>query len=160
MLIKLMSGRKLSKRREAGVAAIELAIILPVMITLIAFPLFFARVFMSYSVAQKAAHNSAIYLAKLPLIEMHDAAKSSAATALTQDLIDSTIDELNPGSQGSVVSQIQCDEGPCGSGVPATITVLVRVRLYDELFSYFTGPVVGDSGMHMKARVTMPYIGG
>ena len=148
-----------SKKREAGTAAIEFAIVLPLMVILLAFPFFFARVFMSYSVAQKAAHNSASYLARLPLVEMQDVAKSAAATALTQDIVDATIAELQPGSQGVIVSQVDCDGGPCGSGVPNTITVYVRVRMYDEFFNYFTGPIVVDDGVHLKAKVTMPYIG-
>ena len=145
--------------RAAGLAAVEFAIILPLMVALIAFPLFFGRVFLSYSVAQKAAHNSASYLAKLPLVEMHDVSKSMAATTLSQDIINSTVAELRPGTEGVVVTQVQCDDGPCGSGVPTTITVHVRVRMYDEFFSYFTGPVVGDDGIHLKAKVTMNYVG-
>ena len=160
MFIKQGSAaRTRAHKHQAGVAATELAIILPVMIALIAFPLFFGRVYMHYSVAQKAAHNAATYLAKLPLIEMQDVAKSAAATTLTQDLIDSTVDELQPGNQGVVVTQVQCDDGPCGSGVPTTVTVHVRVRMYDEFFNYFTGPVVGDEGVHLKAKVTMKYVG-
>ena len=146
-------------KRAAGVAAVELAIVLPLMLLLIAFPMFFGRVFLSYSVAQKAAHNTASYLAKLPLVEMQDVSKSMAATTLSQDIINSTVGELRPGSEGVVVTQVQCDDGPCGSGVPATVTVHVRVRMYDEFFSYFTGPVLGDNGIHLKAKVTMNYVG-
>lgn len=146
-------------KRQAGVAAVEFAIIIPVMIALIALPLFFARVFMSYSIAQKAAHNSASYLASLPLIEMQDVNKSAAAATLTQEIIVSTIEELAPGTQGAVVMQVQCNEGPCGSGVPNDITVHVRVRMFDEFFNHFTGPFFGDEGVHLKAKVTMRYIG-
>lgn len=157
---KPTAARVLSKKREGGIAALEFAIIFPVMILLIAFPIFYARVYMYYSVAQKAAHNSAIYLAKLPLIEMQDIAKSSAATTLTQEIVDSTIGELQAGEQGVILTQINCDGGPCGSGVPGNITVQVRVRMFDEYFDYFTGPFVGEDGVHVKAKVTMQYIGG
>ena len=158
-LNKPTAANVLSKKREGGIASLEFMIIFPVLILLIAFPLFYARVCMYYSVAQKAAHNSAIYLAKLPLMEMQDIGKSIAATALTQDIVNSTIGELQAGSEGVILTQINCDGGPCGSGVPDNITVHVRVRMFDEFFDFFTRPFVGDEGVHVKAKVTMRYIG-
>jgi hypothetical protein len=151
--------RRLHRTREAGVAAVEFAIILPLMITLIAFPLFFGRVFMFYSVAQKSAHNSAIYLSKIPLVEMQDVAKSAAAATLTSELVAATIEELHPGSRGAIQTQIDCDDGPCGTGVPTYISVHVRVKMYDELFNFFTSPILGDEGIQLKAKVTMKYVG-
>ena len=156
---KPMIAGKLASKRQAGIAAIELALLLPAMVALIAFPLFFGRVFMFYSVAQKAALNSASFLAKVPVVEMLDASKSLAATAIAQEIVDATIAELQPGSQGIVVTQIQCGDGPCGSEVPTSVTVLVKVRIFDEFFNYFTGPAVGDRGLHLSAKVTMTYVG-
>lgn len=146
-------------RKESGVAAVEFSIILLLMIALIAFPLFFGRVFMSYSVAQKAALNSASYLAKIPLVEMHDPSKSVAAAEIAQEIVDATIGALKPGDQGVVVTQIQCDIGPCGAGVPSTVTVHVRIRMHDEFFNFLTGPILGDEGIMLNAKVTLRYVG-
>ncbi|MDT1837773.1 pilus assembly protein, partial [Acinetobacter baumannii] len=45
------------RRKERGSAAVEAAIVLPALILFLAVPLFLARIFWYYSVAEKAAHD-------------------------------------------------------------------------------------------------------
>lgn len=86
------------KRRQKGVAAVEFAVILPVLVTLLFVPVFFARVFMHYSVAEKAAHSAALYLSSIPRMEMGDQDKALDAVDIASQIVDITIDELNPGA--------------------------------------------------------------
>src|SRR3954467_9708660 len=67
-------------RKERGVAAVEFAILLPILIALLSLPVFFARVCMHYSVAQKAAQNSAMYIATIPYVEMYTQSRAIAAS--------------------------------------------------------------------------------
>lgn len=148
-------------QRQHGVAAIEFAIILPLLLALLAFPLFFGRVFMYYSVAQKAAQNAAMYLATVPKLEMQDNNKSAAATDMAEEIVNATISSLNPGNLGGVGFQIQCDGTVCGVGaIPNdSITVKVRVVMYDEFFPHFTWPILHDGPMVLNAEATVSYLG-
>lgn len=146
--------------RERGVAAVELAVILPLIVILIAFPLFFGRVFMYYSVAHKAAQNSAMYLATVPRVEMQDNKKSAAAEDIAEEIVTATIGELKPGGLGAVVHQIDCDGGACGSGaIPNWITIHVRLVLYDEYFPNFTWIFLHDGPLVLNAEAKVKYLG-
>lgn len=148
-------------RRQRGVAAIEMAIILPLLVILLTFPIFFCRAFLYYSVAQKAAHNAAMYLATVPKLEMQDNNKSAAASDMATEIVEATIAELSPGALGGIGVSIQCDNGPCGVGaVPnGLITVDLRITMYDEFFPYFTWVVLGDGPLILDASATVRYVG-
>ncbi len=145
--------------RQRGVAAVEFAIILPLIVALITFPIFFARVFMHYSVAQKAAHDAAIYLSNIPLAEMSDYDRSLDAADVAAAIATEELAELRPGKGKKAVIQVQCDGGPCGTFTPAEITVHVRMRMYDDFFNYWTGNVVGTGGIQLNAQATARYVG-
>ncbi len=156
-LYNLARGR----RRQRGVAFMEFAIIVPLLLSLIAFPFFFGRIFMYYSVAQKAAQNAAIYLATVPRAEMQETGKSRAAKELAEAIVAATIKEADTGKDGAIGFQVQCDNNQCGLGVVPTKTVAVelRISMYDEYFPFLTWAVLRDGPLVMNVNATVPYLG-
>lgn len=154
-------GALLRIQRQRGVAAVEFAVILPVLIILLTFPIFFGRVFMNYSVLQKSAHDAAIYFATIPISEMESVNVSRAAEEVAASIANSGTEEISArsGSGGSPVIRVLCDDGPCGTGRPTAITVHIRMRLYDDLFNDFTWIAVGSHGILLESRVVVPYVG-
>jgi Flp pilus assembly protein TadG len=145
--------------RHRGAAAVEMAIILPVMMLLLAFPLLFGRIFWHYAVMQSAVHDSATYLARVPIAEMTSQARGAGAADLAHDIAMVETAELAPGEGYIVVVTVLCDGNACGSGVPFNISVVAQVRLYDPFFSDFTWAGFGDNGLLLRARVDMRYVG-
>ena len=52
-------------RRQRGIAAVELALVLPVLFILVMFPLYLGRVYWHYTAIQYAAQDAARYLSCL-----------------------------------------------------------------------------------------------
>src|SRR4051812_38658701 len=125
-------------RRQRGGVAVEMAVLLPILVMLLAFPLLLGRIFWHYSVAQKAAHDAARYLSSVPYAEMNNPSRSQSAASLARDIVLAETAELTPGGAFPVSIGITCDDGPCDYGVPTTVTVLVRVRMFDPFFGNFT----------------------
>ena len=144
---------------QRGVAAVEFAVILPLLIILLTFPVFFGRVFMHYSVAQKAAHDAARYLASIPLVEMTSQTRSGAAATIARQIATTELEELNPGSGSNVYVDVLCDGFSCGFATPTVITVSVRMRMFDDFFNDFTWEAVGNNGIPLQAIVSVPYVG-
>lgn len=142
-----------------GAAAVEMAVILPVMVLLIAFPLLFGRIFWHYAVIQSAAYDAARYLSSVPIAEMTSQTRGIRAADLAHDIAAAETAELVPGEDYIVSITVTCNDGACDVGVPATVTILVRVRMYDPFFNGFTWGVVGDEGLLLQAKVTMRYVG-
>ena len=147
------------RRRQHGVAAVEFAIILPVLVLLLAFPIFFARVFMHYSVAHKAAHDAAVYLSNIPQAEMKDFTRSLDATEVASAIANEELGELRPGKGTLPVIQVQCDGGPCGTFTPGEVTVHVRMHMYDDYFNSYTWKAVGSDGIQISVQATARYVG-
>ena len=150
-----------SRRRQRGVAAVEFAVILPLLIFLIAVPIFFGRCLMHYTVIQKAAHDAAIYVATLPASDRYTQARWNSATDLAYQIIEEETAELNPGGGGIVLSDVECDGYTCGqvTPIPKIITVEVRVQMVDEFFFAYTRAFVPWEGIPLTAKVTVPYLG-
>lgn len=145
--------------RQRGVAALEMALMLPLMILMLAAPLFFGRVFYHYAVAQRAAHDAALYLATAPPIDMKTPAQAANVAALAAAIVAQEIAGLHPGPYAPVVN-VQCDGGQCdGFSVPATVRILIRLDLFDEVFDGYTSYLTGDSGLPLTADVTLRYVG-
>lgn len=156
------SPNKLMKNQR-GIAAVEFALVLPILVVLFAFTIFFGRLCWHYTAALKAAHDAATFMAMsrnaeiginksdLSVIEVAAIAKSIAQTEVA---------ELNPGKGAAPVVSVNCDNYACiGDKVPVEISVMVRMKIYDPFFSVVTDEIAGSEGMWFYAEVRMPYVG-
>ena len=148
-----------SRPRQQGVAAIEVALLLPVLVVMLAMPLFWGRVFYQYEVAERAAHDAALYLSTVPLIEMKTISQTTNEPALAAAIVAAELAELKSNYIPPAVA-IQCDSLPCESiSVPSTIRVVIRLSILDEFFGPYNPFVTGDTGLALTAEVTMHYVG-
>ena len=149
------------RRTEQGSVAIEAAIILPVLILFLAVPLFLARIFWYYSVAEKAAHDGARFLSQATRLEIQASAAGAevAAAALAKAIVNAELDEIRPGLMGATPS-VLCDGLVCGGlSIPSTVRVAVQIRVRDDVFGFITNPLFGDEGLLLTADVTVRYAG-
>ncbi|WP_426114628.1 TadE/TadG family type IV pilus assembly protein [Massilia sp. PWRC2] len=150
-------------RNERGSAAVECALVLPIMVALIAFTLLFGRLFWHYTVALKAAHDAATFLAMSRLAEVSidktdlgeiEIAKIAKSIAVTE------VAELNPGSGATPVVDVSCDRHPCiGTQVPGEVAVMVQMKMFDIFLSGVTSDIAGSEGILLSAEVRVPYVG-
>ena len=148
------------QRYLRGVAAIEMALILPVMVGMLAATLLMGRVFYHYEVALRAAHDAAVYFSAVPQIELKTVSQTANEVALVTAIVNQELADLPAGPDAPVV-EVQCDGLGCaGFSLPSTIRVAVQLDIIDELFGAYTYSLVGDSGgIVLVADVTMRYVG-
>jgi uncharacterized membrane protein len=149
-------------RSQRGVAAVEFAFVLPMLVLVIALTLFFGRIFWHYTVAQKAAHDAAIMLANATSLEIStsrsDGADVGIAT-LAKAVAVAEIAELNPGMVAPRV-EVYCDALACiGGSLPTQVHVSVRMKMSDVFLGGFTDQLGGNEGLWVRADVRMPYVG-
>lgn len=147
-----------SRAAQRGSAAVELALLLPVLVAFLVFPFFFARFFWHYSVAQKAAQDAARYLSTISIQEMRSSTLAQAAAALASQIATSELAELQPGRAAPNVS-IYCDSVLClGVGaaqLPQTVRVYVSMDMVD-----MSGVVdTGQWGKPIRVDAEMRYAG-
>lgn len=147
---------------QRGVAAVELALILPVFVMLMTFSFYFGRVYLHYSVAERAAHDAARYLATVSQADMLTPGTGGAdapAVAVAREIVQTETDWLRPGPY-PVEIYVDCDGFGCtGHKLPKKVRVAVRMYLYDSLFSAFTSDFGGSSGLELISDVRIPYAG-
>jgi Flp pilus assembly protein TadG len=85
--------------REKGVAAVEMAGFLMVALPLLTAPLFLAIYFWHYTAVQKAAQNSASFLATVPVREMNSFTLAGYAQSITQAIANDGTSDLLLGDQ-------------------------------------------------------------
>jgi hypothetical protein len=158
-----MSRTIIQKMRgsQRGTAAVEFAMILPLMVMILAVPLFFARYFWYYQVVQKAATDSARLLASSTQVEIgsFNADLSEVAVArLARSIVAAETAEISTGAPIHV--EVMCSGSDCiGDRVPQTVRVLITMRIQDEFFGGLTDQFGGNAGLWVRADVTMPYVG-
>lgn len=153
------SGQALQRPwRQRGSAAVEAAILLPIFVTLLTFPIFYARCFWHYTAAQKAAYDAARYLSAVPAREMRSKKLAKAAAAIALEIAQREIAELSPGTDIDP-PQIYCDDALCGTfpgTVPSTVHVLFNFGMRDTFFGVVD---TGRYGLQITADVKMRYAG-
>lgn len=144
-----------SRHGQRGIAAVELALILPVFLILLTLPLFFGRVFWHYSVVQRAANDAARYLSAIPLSEIKNSSRTPNVVAVANAIVQSEVAELAAGPDPILVT-VLCDSiGQCGGyAIPATVTVTIQLQMSDIFFSGIT-----ELSLPLTASVTYPYLG-
>jgi Flp pilus assembly pilin Flp len=158
-----MNNRVLKNRRnQRGVAAVEFAFVLPILVLVIAITLLFGRIFWHYTVAQKAAHDAVIMLANATTLEIATPRPDGTAVGianLAKAVAVAEIAELNPGAVAPHV-EVTCDGSDCiGDSVPLQVRVLVRMKMSDIFLGGLTDEVGGNEGVWIRADVRMPYVG-
>jgi Flp pilus assembly protein TadG len=153
----------LRRHSERGGVAVEAAILLPILILFLAVPLFFARVFWYYSVAQKAAHDAARFLATASQVEMMTLGANdgdAAVAVLAKAIVLAETEEIRPMLDGRTIL-VQCDQNVCGWAVPQTVRVSVRLRVSDNFLGSLTDDYykVDGKGLNLTADVSMGYAG-
>jgi hypothetical protein len=153
--------------RERGSVAVELAILLVfVLPPLLAAPLFYGRVLWHYTVAEKAVHDAARFLAAAPPGEMKMAGLNGEVLAVTaaRALADQEVAELNTGSYAPTVG-ISCDSTPfCppSKPLPQYITVTIALTVEDPFLGAIIAEYFGGGntmGIHLEPTATFSYVG-
>lgn len=146
-------------RSERGVAAIEFAVILPVILMMLALPLYFGRVMWHYTAAQKAAYDAARYLSSVSRGEIKDPAKIGGVVALAKSIANAETGELNSGPYPTVVS-VLCDNVECsGYVIPTAVTVNIQLYVTDIFFPSISAELAGLGSGVLNAKVTYAYVG-
>lgn len=146
------------RRRQRGSAAIEAALVLPIFVLFLTFPIFYARCFWHYTVAQKAAQDATRYLSQVSAAEMRSRPLAQAASNVALQIAQTEISELAP---GSVIDTpiVHCDNVPCGSligRVPSTVGVFITFSMHDNIFGVVPD---GRYGLVITADASMRYVG-
>lgn len=141
-------------RRQSGIAAVELALMFPVLLTLLMLTLFLGRAMWHYSAALNAAQDAARYLSSAPSADMKDIGQVGYVVAAAQSIVAAELAELNPGPNPPTIT-IACDIAQCdGYSLPATVTVVVRINMVDLYF-----PLAPPISIPLTASVVVPYGG-
>jgi len=146
------------RRQQTGVAAVELALVLPILIVFLTVPIFFARCFWHYTVAQKAAQDAARYLSTVSRSEMMSPTLAANAVSLAVQIARLEMAELSPGSTIATPT-VYCDEDNCGISA-GTVPDVVRVKIVFNMFDSVFGIVdIGRYGLQITANAKVPYVG-
>ena len=148
------------QRQQRGVAAVEFAILLPLLVLVLTSFMFFARFFWHYTVAQKAAYDAARYLSTIATEEMRNVVLARAAAGIASNIVQAEIAELRPGRNVRPWVEIQCGgvscEGVGDAALPRTVSVTVRMDMFDD---YFGVVDVGRYGIRIFGRSEQHYVG-
>jgi Flp pilus assembly protein TadG len=145
------------RKRQVGVAAVELALLLPILITFLTLGYFTVSIFWHYTMAQKAAQDAARYLSTVPAVEMMAPTSADAAGTLAQQIVRKEIAEISP---GSVVARIDtfCDDSTCGGLSAGQLPTTVRVKFSITMFDPSGIVDTGWYGLPINANYTMRYV--
>lgn len=153
-----MKTRSFRPSGERGAAAVELALILPVMVSMLVFSLLIGRFLWHYTAAQKAAQDGARYLSTISEQDMREEILAAEAVDVTRQIVRAEIAELNPGATPPSII-ISCGDEPCsgigGLALPDTVSVTVRMRFFDLLGLIDTGRY----GIPINATAELRYVG-
>lgn len=160
-----MSSKLPSSASSKGVAAVELTIWLPVLLLLLGAGLFLGRLFWHYTVAQKAAHDAARFLASATITEMRTppigGGFETPVAAVARKIAEYELSELNPGSPYAPQVAVLCDGVfTCnGQTVPRKITVSISMSVADDFFPDISYTFVGSDAVVIRPFVTVNYVG-
>lgn len=161
-------SRRLGRQRQDGSVAVEAAVsIALVLVPLLAFMLFFGRFFWYYSIAQKAAHDAALYVSSAALADI----RSTDAADLAQEMMTDGLDDIDMNTLSMTESETYClyrtaanpdvlTPRPCNSTVPpAAVKTAIGMTVTDPFLSPFTESILGYEGLFITAEATVPYVG-
>jgi hypothetical protein len=159
------SSTGIRRPSQQGSVAVEMAVILPVLLLILALPLFFARVFWYYSVAEKAAHDAARFLSATTQLEMKTQGSSDGGDAsvavVAKSIAGAEIAEIKPVLEYWTIGVYCNGDDVCGGTIPQTVRVKVRMTVRDGIFDTFSSQFYNEDagGLPLSADVTMRYVG-
>ena len=156
-----MAGHyKQSRRSATGSVAVEMALILPLFLILLAGPLYIARAAWFYSVGQKAAHDATRYIATATQAELRTGGggfNEARVPAIARWIAQQELGEIVPFTD-SILITILCDGDNCGLLTPVRVRTAVRIGLQDNLLGSLTVDYLGSTNMTLSSEVTMRYV--
>ncbi|APA70630.1 MULTISPECIES: TadE/TadG family type IV pilus assembly protein [unclassified Janthinobacterium] len=151
-------------RRQRGVAAIELALILLFFMGLLPFMLLFGRALLTYTALQKSVHDAARYMATMPLPQMAKNGSAAQGAAFARQMVVEAMAESWPEMESTRVS-VDCvyfeELSSCGNHATApqqvrlNVTVDMPMVFLPELTRKWL-PQLGP--IPLRANVTMRYV--
>lgn len=148
-----------------GIAAVELTVWLPLLVLLLGAGLFLGRLFWHYTVAHKAAHDAAIFLASASAIEMRavpvGGSTETPVATIARKIASDEIAELNPGGRYQPTIMVLCDNvfACSGQSLPKKVTVSIQLSVTDDFLPDFTSAFVSTDGVLLQPYVTLNYVG-
>jgi len=156
-----MVGHYKQLRRSAtGSVAVEMALILPLFLILLAGPLYLARAAWFYSVGQKAAHDATRYVATATQAELRTGGggfNEARVPAIARWIAQQELGEVVPFTD-SIVITILCDSSGCGVLTPTRVRTIIQISLQDTLLGGLTTQYLGSTNMALSSNVTMRYV--
>ena len=127
-----MKPLRRAPRRQGGVAAIELALILLFFMGLLPFVLLFGRALLVYTALQKSTHDAARYLATMPLPQMTNGDVATQHSAFARQMVLDAMAETAPHMKAFSIS-LDCvyadDAYNCGTYATAPLQVRIKVSV-------------------------------
>jgi Flp pilus assembly protein TadG len=148
------------RRSANGSVAVEMALILPLFLILLAGPLYMARAAWFYSVGQKAAHDATRYVATATQAELRTGGggfNEARVPAIARWIAQQELGELVPLTD-SITITIQCDGDACSTLTPTRVRTGVQIALHDQILGGLTMDYLGSADMTMTSKVTMRYV--
>jgi hypothetical protein len=148
------------RRSAHGSVAVEMALILPLFLILLAGPLYMARAAWFYSVGQKAAHDATRYIATATQAELRTGGggfNEARVPGIARWIAQQELGELVPLTD-SIAITILCDGDVCSALIPTRVRTGVQITLHDNLLGGLTMDYLGSADMTMASEVTMRYV--
>lgn len=157
MISRFLRRKAPGRRRQRGAAAVEFAMMMPVLAVVLVPMILCARYMWHYSVAHKAAQDAARYMSTVSVTEMRSRVLATEAREVAVEIARRELAELAPG-EDYPPAEVECDTVTCGvrSGTtPATIRVFLTFNMHDPIFNIYLGP----TGTLFEISVEVPYVG-
>jgi hypothetical protein len=136
----------MTRRRSRGIAAIELACVLVLLVPLLVASLYLGRLALAGAALELAATNAARFMATVPNESLHDPARLAAAQAAARAVFDDTLTAAGVEPHGLYV-WFSCDPGDCRllpSGVTPTKVGVYSTFGFPNMDVFYNQPFSGQ----------------
>ena len=125
----------LNKKRQRGIAAVELALILLFTSFILPVVFLFARVFYHYNVIKQATQDAANAMASTPRMELITSSGMAAAKARSVMIVMDALTSAGITPPEDLVVGIECNGGLCVAATPVVeISVTASFTLFDGFY--------------------------
>ena len=140
-------------KRQRGSVVLELALVLPVVLTLLTAVVFYGHLTYHYEVVNKAARDGARYLSSVAALNMKNPALAAHESNLALALVQAELGAL--GAQPTVI--VACDNIPCAAlaDTPSEVSITV----VDPVPNIFPGYMPGLFDQRLVITSRARYVG-